>query len=377
MNAVLAPMYVLHIFHWYNISGYQNQRIEENSLYSKIPVMLKITLNISTSPHLVKGLSTDTIMKHVVYALLPAVIFGVYAFGWNALLVLLTTTGAAVFTEHMLCKWSGKESTVYDYSAVITGLLLGMTLPPTFPLWMAFMGSVIGITLGKFIFGGLGYNVFNPALVGRAFLQAAFPVGITTWYSAFNPERFTQISSSIFALPFMSPKVDAVTGATPLSAFKFDQVSTPAFDMAMGLCSGSIGETSTVVLILGGVYLAYRKMLNWRIPVSIIVTVFLFSTVAYIFNSELYPSPFFTIFSGGLMLGAIFMATDMVASPITSAGVWVYGAIIGLIIVIIRLWGGLPEGVMYAILLGNAISPHIDNMIRIRVYGTTPKQKVS
>lgn len=339
--------------------------------------MRKITLNISTSPHLVKGLSTDTIMKNVVYALLPAAAFGVYAFGWSALLVIITTTGGAVLTEHLMCKWSNKPSTIFDYSAVITGLLLGMTLPPVFPLWMAFLGSVIAISLGKFIFGGLGYNVFNPALVGRAFLQAAFPVAITTWMKAFTSERFSSISTSIFAWPFMTPKVDAVSGATPLSAFKFDQVITPAYDMAMGICSGSIGETSTVFLILGGIYLVWRKMMNWRIPVSILLTVFAFSTIFYMIDGKAYPSPFFTIFSGGLMLGAIFMATDMVASPITSAGVWLYGAIIGLLIVVIRLWGGLPEGVMYAILLGNAISPHIDNMIRPRVYGTSKKLKVS
>lgn len=339
--------------------------------------MRKITLNISTSPHLVKGLSTDTIMKHVVYALLPAAAFGVFAFGWNALLVMITTTGGAVLTEHLLCKWSNKATTIYDYSAVITGLLLGMTLPPIFPLWMAFLGSVIAIALGKFIFGGLGSNVFNPALVGRAFLQAAFPVAITTWYKVFDSERFTSIASSVYAWPFMQPKVDAVSGATPLSAFKFDKVTTEAYDMALGICSGSIGETSTIFLVIGGIYLIWRKMMNWRIPVSIILTVFVFSAVFYMIDAKAYPSPFFTIFSGGLMLGTLFMATDMVASPITAAGVWLYGAIIGLLIVVIRLWGGLPEGVMYAILLGNAISPHIDNRIRPRVYGTTKKLKVS
>jgi electron transport complex protein RnfD len=316
-------------------------------------------------------------MKHVVYALLPAAAFGVFAFGWNALLVMLTTTGGAILTEHLLCKWSNKPSTINDYSAMITGLLLGMTLPPIFPLWMAFMGSVIAIALGKFIFGGLGYNVFNPALVGRAFLQAAFPVAITTWLKAFEPNRFFSIDSSIYAWPLMQPKVDAVSGATPLSAFKFDHVGSDAYDLALGICSGSIGETSTIFLMIGGIYLIWRKMMNWRIPVSIILTVFAFSAVFYMMDDKVYPSPFFTIFSGGLMLGALFMATDMVASPITPAGVWLYGAIIGLLIVVIRLWGGLPEGVMYAILLGNAISPHIDNLIRPRVYGTSKKLKVS
>ncbi|MBP6237986.1 MAG: RnfABCDGE type electron transport complex subunit D [Saprospiraceae bacterium] len=339
--------------------------------------MRKITLHIATSPHVVKGASTETIMKNVIYALLPAAAFGVYAFGISALLVLLTTTISAVAIEHFLCKISKKESTVSDYSAAITGLLLGMCLPPDFPLWMAFMGSAISIGLGKFIFGGLGYNVFNPALVGRAFLQATFPVAITTWYQAFGPDRFYHISSSVLALPFMQPAVDGVSGATPLSAFKFDHVDTQTYDLAMGFINGSIGETGTVFLILGGIYLAWRKMLNWRIPVSIFITVFVFSGAAYLINNTAYPSPFFTLFSGGLMLGAIYMATDMVASPITSVGVWVYGAIIGILVVMIRLWGGLPEGVMYAILLANAISPHIDNLIRPRVYGTTNKLKLS
>ncbi|MBK8515611.1 MAG: RnfABCDGE type electron transport complex subunit D [Saprospiraceae bacterium] len=339
--------------------------------------MPKITLNISTSPHLVKGLSTDTIMKHVVLALLPAVAFGVYTFGINALLVLLTTTLSAVFTEHALCKLSKKESTISDYSAVITGLLLGMTLPPNFPLWMAFLGSVIAIALGKFIFGGLGYNVFNPALVGRAVLQAAFPVAITTWFPVFAPDRFNMVSSSAITFPFMEPGGDAMSGATPLSAFKFDHVGTHTYDLVMGFCSGSAGETSGLFLILGGIYLALRKMLNWRIPVSIFATVLVFSGIMYFIDPTHYPSPFFTLFSGGLMLGAIFMATDMVASPITSLGVWIYGSIIGVLVVTIRLWGGLPEGVMYAILLANAISPHIDNMIKPRVYGTHKKLKIS
>ncbi|MFZ1748628.1 MAG: RnfABCDGE type electron transport complex subunit D, partial [Saprospiraceae bacterium] len=312
--------------------------------------MPKVTLNISTSPHLVKGLSVDTIMKHVLYALIPAAAYSVYAFGLNALLVLVTATLSAVLTEHVLCNLSKKESTITDYSAVITGLLLGMTLPPNFPIWMTFLGGVIAIGMGKFIFGGLGYNVFNPALVGRAVLQAAFPVAITTWYPVFNPDRFTAISSSILTIPFMTPQVDGVTGATPLSAFKFDHVQTSAYDLAMGYCSGSTGEISAVILLIGGIYLAWRNMLNWRIPVSILLSVFLLSGIMHLVNASSYPSPLFMLFSGGLMLGAIFMATDMVASPITSMGVWVYGAIIGLLVVVIRLWGGLPEGVMYAIL---------------------------
>jgi electron transport complex protein RnfD len=339
--------------------------------------MLNKTLHISTSPHIVKGLSTDVIMRNVVWALLPVAFFAVYSFGLSALFVILTTTLAAVFTEHFLCRFSKKESTISDWSAAITGLLLGLTLPPNFPLWMAFSGGVIAIALGKFVFGGLGYNVFNPALVGRAVLQAAFPVAITTWYPAFLPQRFSSVSISTFTAPFMTPAIDGISGATPLSAFKFDQVTTDTADLALGLISGSTGETCAWLILLGGVYLAARKMLNWRIPVSILLSAFVLSGILYLIDSHLYPSPFFMLFSGGLMLGAVFMATDMVASPITPLGVWVYGAIIGFIVIVIRIWGGLPEGVMYAILLANAISPHIDNVIRPRVYGTSKKLKTT
>ena len=331
------------------------------------------TLNISTSPHIVKGISTDNIMQNVVWALLPVSFFAVYSFGMSALLLIVTTTLACVLTEHFFCRISKKESTVSDWSAVITGLLLGLTLPPTFPLWMGFCGGVIAIGLGKVIFGGLGYNVFNPALVGRAVLQAAFPVAITTWYPAFLPNRFAHISSSTLAAPFMEPTVDAVSGATPLAAFKFEQLSTETSDLALGIISGSTGETCALLIVLGGIYLVIRNMMNWRIPVAVLGSAFLLSGILFLIDPQVYPSPVFMLFSGGLMLGAVFMATDMVASPITPAGVWIYGSFIGILTIVIRIWGGLPEGVMYSILLANAISPHIDNLIRNRVYGTTKK----
>lgn len=332
--------------------------------------MFSKTLHISTSPHIRKGLSTDTIMQNVVWAMMPVVIFAVFSFGINAFLVIATAVISSVLTEHALCKWSGKDSTISDWSAVITGILLGLTLPPIFPLWMTFLGGVFSVAVGKFVFGGLGYNLFNPALVGRAFLQAAFPVAITTWYPAFLEGRFSGISNSVLAFPFAEPKVDGVSGATPLSAFKFDHVITDTSDLALGLISGSTGETSALIIILGGIYLIARKMMNWRIPVSILSTVFVLSGILYLIDDKIYPSPLFMLFSGGLMLGAVFMATDMVGSPITPLGVVIYGVFIGLLVVVIRIWGGLPEGVMYAILFGNALTPQIDNFIRPRVYGT-------
>lgn len=332
--------------------------------------MFSKTLRISSSPHINKGVGVNVIMRNVVYALVPVTVFAVYAFGIDALLVIVTSLIACVLTEHLLCKLSNRPSTISDGSAVITGLLLGLTLPPIFPLWMTVIGGVLAIALGKFVFGGLGYNAFNPALVGRAILQAAFPVAITTWHPAFLADRFTSVSESVLTFPFAKPVVDGISGATPLSAFKFDQVATESADLALGLVSGSIGETSSVLIALGGLYLIARKMMNWRIPVAILGAVYVLSGILYWINPEIYPSPEFMLFSGGLMLGAVFMATDMVGSPITPLGVVIYGIFIGLLVVVIRIWGGLPEGVMYAILLGNALSPHIDRLIRPRVYGT-------
>ncbi len=339
--------------------------------------MLRKTLDISSSPHIRKGVSTAEIMKNVVWALLPVVAFSIYAFGLNALLVISATTVGSVLTEHLLCRQSGKRSTIGDYSAVITGLLLGLTLPPAFPLWMALVGGVISIALGKYIFGGLGYNVFNPALVARAVLQAAFPVAITTWHPSFLANRFSTVSGSILTAPFMKPEYDAVSGATPLSAFKFDGVVTPVRELAFGQISGSAGETCALIIALGGLYLIARNMMSWRIPAAVLLSAFVLSGVLYLIDGTLYPSPWFMLFSGGLMLGAVFMATDMVSSPITPLGLWVYGGIIGVLTIVIRIWGGLPEGVMYSILLANAISPHIDAVIRNRVFGTRPKTKVA
>lgn len=329
------------------------------------------TLNISSSPHITKGLSTVQIMKNVVWALIPVVLFAVYSFGVSSLMVIATSLFACLITEHLLCRLSKKESTISDWSAAITGILLGLTLPPSFPLWMTFVGGVIAIALGKFIFGGLGYNVFNPALVGRAVLQAAFPVAITTWFPSFQEDRFTSFSNTTFTPPFMEPVFDGFTGATPLAALKFEQVSTETMDLALGLTSGSTGETCAILILLGGIYLIIRKMMDWRIPLSILLCVYILSGLLHAIDSLAYPPPLFMIFSGGLMLGAVFMATDMVASPITPLGTVIYGILIGVLVVVIRIWGGLPEGVMYAILLANAVSPHIDNLIQPVVYGTS------
>ena len=328
-------------------------------------------LEIDTSPHIATGAGVDKIMRHVVYALLPTCGFAVYVFGLTALITLVAAIVSCLVTEFLLGRWSGRKSTLGDWSIVVTGVLYGLTLPPGLPVWMVALGGVAGVGVGKFLFGGLGYNAFNPALVGRAFLQAAFPVAMTTWYPAAGGDRFTVLPSSTLAFPFTTPSYEAMTGATPLAAMKFDGDVTAVTDLVMGLTSGSTGETSAILLIIGGLYLIVRKMMNWRIPVAIVATVFAASGILNMLDPVAYPDPVFMLFAGGLMLGALFMATDMVASPMTHRGCVLYGVLIGALVVVIRLWGGMPEGVMYAILFANAVSPHIDYLVRPRVYGTT------
>ena len=332
------------------------------------------TLEIRTSPHILSGYSVDTIMFNVVLALLPITAFAVFAFGLAGLLTLSMALASCVLTEHLICRASGKPTTVGDWSVTITGLLYGLTLPPSLPLWMVAVGGVICVAMGKAMFGGLGYNTFNPALVGRAVLQAAFPVAMTTWIPGFGAGRFSSFPSSTLTLPFTEPTVDAITSATPLALWKFSQEATATGDLALGFTSGSVGETSSVLILLGGIYLIARNMMNWRIPVSIFGAVAVLSGALHLVDPARYASPALMLFSGGLMLGAMFMATDMVGSPMTSRGCYLYGALIGLVTVVIRTWGGLPEGVMYAILLGNAVTPHLDRWTRPTVYGTRGKE---
>mgnify|MGYP002635942372 CR=1 FL=1 len=331
------------------------------------------TLEIASSPHVAKGHDVSTIMFNVVLAMLPVAAFAVYLFGLTALLGLLVATLSCVLTEAAVCRFSGRPLSVGDGSAVITGLLYGLTLPPGLPLWMVAAGGILAILVGKAAFGGLGANPFNPALVGRALLQAAFPVAMTSWVVARDPARFTSLPSSTLTLPLTEPVYDSVAGATPLGAWKFEQISTDSVDLLLGLSSGSSGETCAVLVLAGGLYLAVRGMLNWRIPVAILATVGLFAAALQLADPELYPGAAHHLLSGGLMLGAVFMATDMVGSPMTHTGCVLYGALIGVLVVVIRTWGGMSEGVMYAILLGNAVAPHLDKAIRPRVYGT-PKR---
>lgn len=326
------------------------------------------TLELRSSPHIRAGHAVDVIMRNVIWALIPVCAFAVYAFGLAAGFTLLTALAACVGTEAFLNR--GRPSTVADGSVWITGLLYGLTLPPALPLWMTAVGGIIGVAMGKFLFGGLGQNAFNPALVGRAFLQAAFPVAMTSWTAPLDPGRFTSLPGSLLAPPFGSPVYDAVSAATPLAQRKFEGIVTGTPDLLFGLTSGSTGETGALLILAGGAYLAARRMLDWKIPASILGTVALLSALLHLWQPASYPPAGFMLFSGGLMLGAVFMATDMVGSPITATGTVLYGVLIGVLVTVIRLFGGMPEGVMYAILLANAISPHLDKLIRPRVYGT-------
>jgi electron transport complex protein RnfD len=226
--------------------------------------------------------------------------------------------------------------------------LLALILPPSLPLGMAFLGAVVAISLGKHIFGGLGSNIFNPALLGRAFLMAAFPVKLTNYIEPF--------------------KADAVTSATPLTLWKFDHIFVSLKSLFLGTTSGSLGETSSLFLLLGGIYILLRKAADWRIPLSILSTVAVYSGILYFINPS-YGTVLFHLFSGGIMIGAFFMATDPVTSPVTKKGRYIFGILIGVMVITIRIWGGLPEGVMYSILFANALTPLINQVTKQRSFG--------
>ena len=344
-------------------------------------------LIIGSSPHIRLRQSVPDSKYHVSLAQVTDDVISVRTFGNSAKMLVMTTVIACVATEHVSCRIAGKATTIGDWSVTVTGLILGLTLPPATPLWMAVLGSIFGVAITKSLFGGLGYNCFNPALVGRAFLQIAFPITLTTWTPPNLVGRFASVLPSTLTMPFMRSDgealqayvqraleaggVDGWSGATPLSLWKFSE--TPQFEelprLFMGSIAGSAGETATWLIILGGAYLIVRNMMNWRIPVGMLLSAFLLSGAFWLSDKSAYPSPMFMLFSGGLMFGAVFMASDMVASPMTTSGVWIYGFFIGIVTVVIRIFGALPEGVMFAILLGNAVSPLITSATQPRTYG--------
>ena len=323
-------------------------------------------LIISLSPHAHGSDSVEKNMYGVVIALIPAIIVSLVYFGVGSAVVLSTSVASCVFFEWAISKYILKvKPSLSDGSAIVTGLLLAMNLPSNLPVWIIMIGALVAIGIGKMTFGGLGNNPFNPALVGRCFLLVSFPVQMTVWPVA------GQLTSYL----------DAKTGATPLSLMKHAiKAGDPsilhqlpsATQMLLGtnpnLGLGSIGEVCAAALILGLIYMLWKKIITWHIPITIIATVFVFSGLLHLAN-PVYADPLSVILSGGLMLGAIFMATDYVTSPMTYKGQIIYGVAIGFLTVVIRDWGSYPEGMSFAILIMNAFTPLINHYVKPRRYG--------
>ena len=313
-------------------------------------------LILSSSPHFHGDYFMERAMREVIVALLPAAAAGIWFFGLHAFLLILLSVAGAVAAEALCVRIMGRPMTK-DGSAVITGLLLALCLPPSVPLWIAFLGGVFAIVIGKQVFGGLGQNVFNPALIGRALLLASFPVYMTAW----APARGA---------------VDAISSATPLALMKsgaFDQLP-PLLHMVTGQIGGCLGETSVIALLLGALVLLIRRHIDWRIPCVYLGTVLVLSLVNMLARGYEPVYPLYQLCSGGLLLGAFFMATDWVTSPITRRGRLIYGLGLGLLTCLIRFFGGLSEGVCYSILIMNILTPLIDRYSRGRIYGRRPKE---
>ncbi|MBI5455231.1 MAG: RnfABCDGE type electron transport complex subunit D [Deltaproteobacteria bacterium] len=310
-------------------------------------------LFVTSSPHFLNKESVPKIMHTVVLALFPAMAASVYFFGLRALLLYVICIGACLATEYAFQKYRKKPIKIYDGSAIITGILLAMTLPPGFPVFGAILGSVFAIGVGKQLFGGLGFNIFNPALLGRAFLMATYPVLTTTWVEPRTVQK----------------AVDAVSAATPLALMKFEGKLTPVLDLFTGNVAGSLGETSAIAILIGGLFLRYKGYVNWKLPLGYLGSMAVFSGIFWLIDPSKYPDPLFHLFAGGAMLGAWFMVTDMVTSPTTDLGQWIFAITGGIMAVVIRLFGGLPEGVMYSILFMNAFVPLLNKHTRPRVFG--------
>lgn len=323
-------------------------------------------LNVSGSPHLHGDLTIKKIMWGVVYAMIPALLVSIYFFGLGAIKVVITSVIACLFFEWIITKYLLKqEPQLSDGSAVITGILLAFNVPSNLPIWIIIVGALVAIGIGKMSFGGLGKNPFNPALVGRVFLLISFPVQLTSW----------PVPKPIIE----SIGIDAITGPTPLGIVKeglkagqsMESVMSQVPDyvqLLIGHNGGSLGEVSALALLIGGLYMLYRKIITWHIPFSYMASVLIFSGILWLINPELYVNPLFHLVTGGMMLGIFFMATDMVSSPMTPAGQILFGVGVGVLTIIIRVWAAYPEGVSFAILIMNAATPLL-NMIKPKRFG--------
>ncbi len=321
-------------------------------------------LVISPAPHVHGSNDTRRMMGDVLIALLPALVVSVIAYGWQAFVVVAFSVACCVLTEWFVQKFMLKgPSTLGNLSAIVTGVLLGFNLPANIPLGLVAIAAVVAIGIGKMTYGGLGKNPFNPALVGRVFLLVAFPVAMTTF-----PEAVGAVSG---ATPLAMAK-EALKAGVPVSEV---MQSVDLQGMFLGAKSGSLGEISVVALLLGFVWLLIRKVISWHIPVCILGTMALFSAITWMVSPAEYMSPLFHVLSGGAVLGAVFMATDYVTSPMTKKGMVIYAVGIGAITMLIRLWGPYPEGMSFAILIMNALVPLIDKYVRPRRFGVVRSKK--
>ena len=314
---------------------------------------------VASAPHIHGELSTTRLMGDVIIALLPALAVSVYVYGWGVLAIAAVSIGCCVLFEALIQKFlvRGKQ-TVTNLSAVVTGLLLAMNMPANIPLWIVAVGALIAIGVAKMTFGGLGHNPFNPALVGRVFLLIAYPVQMTSFPKPIHPDY-----------------IDAFAGAAPLAALKSKAMAAGdanLLDMLSGMMPGSMGEIAAAALLAGGLYMLWRRVITWHIPVAVLGSMAAFAFIVALMQgggAELYALPAFHLFAGGAMLGAIFMATDYVTSPMTPKGMLIYGVGIGLLTMIIRLWGAYPEGMSFAIFIMNAATPLINKYFRPKRFG--------
>lgn len=325
------------------------------------------TLTISGSPHIHTDQSVQKIMMGVIYALIPAFLVSVYFFGLDALILTVVSVASCLLFEYLIQKYLIRgDITITDGSAVITGILLAFNVPSNLPVWIIIIGAFVSIGIAKMAFGGLGKNIFNPALVGRVFLLLSFPVQMTSWPVP-DPLFIPQIT-------------DAVTGPTALGILKegldagksvqelLPQLPTYVNDL-LGNQGGSIGEVSAIALLIGAIYLFYKKVITWHIPVAYLGSAFIFAAILHLINPALYITPFFHLIAGGMILGVFYMATDMVSSPMSSRGMIIFGLGCGIITMLIRIWGSYPEGVSFAILIMNAVTPLINRGFKPARFG--------
>jgi len=329
-------------------------------------------ITVSSAPHISKALSTRSVMIDVIIGLVPAMAAAGYYFRIYALILIPTCVISAVATEWLCNLIRKKPNSLGDFSAVVTGIILALSLPPRLPAWAAVIGSVFAVAIGKMVFGGLGANIFNPAMVGRAFLTVSFGMMMTSW---------TVPATMDPAMPkIAADNTVARTQATPLAWSKQaikDKTGAQALNeqlkaMFTGEVGGCLGETSALALLIGGIYLLIRRTINFHISLAVLLSAFVFATIAYLINPDAYIPPVCHLCSGGLLIGAFFIATDPVTAPLTTKGMWIFGIGIGTITMLIRIVGEYPEGVMYAVLLMNAVTPLIDRFCKLVPAGGKP-----